>query len=431
MAKNKPLTKKPFAILLSFAGLLGLSLQTGCTSVLTGETNISNSVLMNATHNIQEPMIGLEKTNTLITTTQRSSASNRDTSILVDNYPEKHIVVKGDTLWDISAKFLRDPWLWPQVWDQNQQIRNPHLIYPGDVITLRWCNGKPCFGFGDGTLRLSPQVRYEDLGDAIPTIPYEAIAGFLSKPTVLDSGLADTLPYVLASADGRLVMSQGNEVYVRQNLGSLAKGSDYNIFNIGDPYIDTETGIVLGIEALYVGEGNVYRSGDPSTMKIRKSRREISRGDRMLPFDHERDIELNFMPTVAAPGTDGTIISVVEGVDYVGQYDIIVINRGASSGLKRGNVVSIYQKGDEVWDPYNRQTPPENTQAKKDKNWFERFFSRDGFRVKHSKNPGEFVKLPDEDAGIGLVFRVYDNISYALVMNSERELHKGDLIKAP
>lgn len=413
--------KKPFTHLLSCAALIGLSLQVGCSSVLTGGN--STTSLMTAATVTDIEVSGLEMTQRIITTAQSSSASARDTSILVDNYPDKHIVVKGDTLWDISAKFLRDPWLWPQVWDHNQQIRNPHLIYPGDVITLRWCDGKPCFGFGDGTLRLSPKVRYDDLGSAIPTIPYDAIAGFLSKPTVLDATYADTLPYVLASADGRLIMSEGNDVYVRQNLGSLNPGTDYNIFNIGDPYRDPESGFVYGIEALYVGEGNIFRGGDPSTMKIRDSRREILRGDRMLPFDHERDIELNFMPKAAAPETAGTIISVVEGVEYIGQYDIVVINRGSNNSLTRGDVVSIYQKGDQVWDPYDRQ----NVASEEDKgNWFQRNILRKG-----SKAGGSYVKLPDEAAGIGLVFRVYDNISYALVMRSEREIHKGDLIRSP
>lgn len=388
---------------------IGLTL-SGCASVLTGEN----------TATLTDNYVALTNTSsTMMTTTMQATAPvmARDTSLLVDNYPDRHVVVKGDTLWDISAKFLRDPWLWPQVWDHNQQIKNPHLIYPGDIITLRWCDGKPCFGFGEGSRRLQPQIRYEDLGTAIPTIPYDAVAGFLSRPTVLDAEYAKSLPYVLASADGRLIMSQGNKVYARGNLGT---GINYNIFNIGEPYVDPETGFVYGLEALHVGEGEVTKIGDPATMKIRKSRREVSRGDRMLPFDHERDIQLNFTPKAAQVGTTGVIMSVVEGVEYVGQYDVVVINRGRNSGITRGDVVSVYQKGEQIWDPYDQSKI-----TKQDMNWFERNFGGP------SSRGGDYVKLPDESAGVAMIFRVYDNISYAVVMHATREIKQGDLIRSP
>jgi len=370
--------------------------------------------------------INIHADSTLSTITLNSivataSSQTRDTSILVDNYPDRHVVVKGDTLWDISAKFLRDPWLWPQVWDQNQQIKNPHLIYPGDIITLRWCNGKPCFGFGDGSRQLRPEIRYEDLGDAIQTIPYSAVAGFLSRPTVLDAAYANTLPYVLANADGRLIMAEGNEIYVR---GGVSSGLNYNMFNIGDPYIDPETGFVYGVEAVHVGEGKLVRGGDPGTMLITDSRREVLRGDRLIPFDSTRDAELNFMPKAAPAGINGQIMDVVEGVEYVGQYDIVVLNRGATSGLARGDVVSVYQRGEQIWDPY-AQTSEETTDGKKDGNWFQRTFGGQNARQ------GQYVKLPDEPAGIAMVFRVYDNISYALVMRAEREIQEGDMIRSP
>ncbi len=338
--------------------------------------------------------------------------------VLADNYPNSYTVVKGDTLWDISARFLRDPWLWPEVWQVNEQIANPHLIYPGDIITLVWVDGKPQLRLGSGSVRLSPQVRFEDLGNAIPTIPFDAISAFLAKPTVLDRSVANALPYVLASADGRLIMSKGNKVYAR---GEIAADSTYNIMHIGEPYYDPETKFIFGYEATNVGEGTVERAGDPATLHLTDSNREILRGDRLLSID-PRDIGRNYYPLPAPPDLDGSIISVVDGVSYIGQYDIIVLNRGANAGLEDGSVVSIYQRGDLVADPF-AQTKVDNVTS-------------DGFvnsvkKVFTGGNAGNLVKLPDEPAGEAMVFRTYESISYALVMRAEREIHEGDSIRTP
>ena len=337
---------------------------------------------------------------------------------MADNYPNSYSVVRGDTLWDISARFLRDPWLWPEVWQVNEQIINPHLIYPGDVITLVWVDGRPQLRLGSGSVRLSPRVRYEDLGNAIPTIPYDLISAFLAKPTVLDRSVADALPYVLASSDGRLVMAEGNSVYAR---GDIAAGTSYNLMHIGDAYFDPETNVIFGYEATNVGQGAVVRAGDPATLKIVDSNREILRGDRLLPID-PRDVGHNYYPLPAPTDLDGSIISVVDGVAYIGQYDIIVLNRGANAGLEDGSVVSIYQRGDLVSDPYARTNVTSNPQ--------------DGFvkRVKKAfsgEGDANLVKLPDEPAGVAMVFRTYDSISYALVMRAEREIHEGDNIRTP
>ena len=338
--------------------------------------------------------------------------------VLADNYPNNYTVVRGDTLWDISARFLRDPWLWPEVWQVNEQIINPHLIYPGDVITLVWVDGKPQLRLGSGSVRLSPRVRYEDLGNAIPTIPFDKISAFLAKPTVLDRAVADALPYVLASADGRLVMSEGNDVYAR---GDIEADTSYNIMHIGDPYFDPESNFIFGYEATNVGEGSVVRMGDPATLKIVDSNRETLRGDRLLSID-PNDVGHNYYPLPAPTDLDGSIISVVDGVAYIGQYDIIVLNRGANAGLEDGSVVSIYQRGAMVDDPYAQ------TKIKGE--------SQDGFinnvkKVFSGEGTGNLVKLPDEPAGVAMVFRTYESISYALVMRAEREIHEGDRIRTP
>jgi len=355
-----------------------------------------------------------------------SKTAPRNTSLLVDNYPTQYTVVKGDTLWDISGRFLRDPWLWPQVWENNQQIRNPHLIYPGDIITLAWgADGRPRLILGQGSERLSPRVRYEDLESAIPTIKHSDIIGFLSKPTVMDATYADGLPYVLASNDGRLIMSQGNEIYVR---GNLSGANNFNIFHLGKRYIDPESQFLYGHEALFVGEGNIVRGGDPATMYVKKSRREILRGDRLLALD-SKDVAMNFTPRPAPADLQGSIMSIVEGLQYIGQYDIVVLNRGANAGLSEGHVISIYQRGDQVYDPYDRTAAELKAVENENKgrigkgiDWVRQYFRND---------LGQWVKLPDEPAGVAMVFRVYDNLSYALVMRSEREIHRGDMIRSP
>jgi LysM repeat protein len=343
----------------------------------------------------------------------------RDASILADNYPNNYTVVRGDTLWDISARFLRDPWLWPEVWQVNEQIVNPHLIYPGDIISLVWVDGKPQLRLGDGSVRLSPKVRYEDLGQAIPTIPYSDIAGFLAKPTVLDRTYADSLPYILASADGRLIMSEGNLVYARANLHDLAQEQSYSIMNIGEPYYDPETKFIYGYEATNVGEGKVTTSGDPVSMRLIDTNREVLRGDRLMPLDIG-DNSITYYPHTAVADLNGSIISVVDGVKYVGQYDIVVLNRGADAGIEDGSVIAIYQRGDSVYDPYAIQQIEQEESGLINK-------------IKDMVKPdvGNIVKLPDEPAGTAMVFRTFNNISYAIVMHAEREIHEGDSIRSP
>ena len=230
--------------------------------------------------------------------------------------------------------------------------------------------------------------------------------------------MADALPYVLASADGRLIMSKGNSVYARGNIDAEAI---YNVMHIGDPYFDPETNYIFGYEATNVGEGTVVRTGDPATLKLTDSNREILRGDRLLTID-PRDIGQNYYPLPAPADLDGSIISVVDGLSYVGQYDIIVLNRGANAGLEDGSVVSIYQRGDVVADPY-AQTNVEHQ-------------AEDGFvskvkKVFSGEGAGNLVKLPDEPAGEAMIFRTYESISYALVMRAEREIHEGDSIRTP
>jgi hypothetical protein len=215
------------------------------------------------------------------------------------DHPERYVVKRGDTLWDISAMFLRDPWYWPEIWYVNPQVANPHLIYPGDVLTLVYVDGRPQIRLdrgtqAGGTERLSPRIREEDLDDAITTIPFETIGPFLSKGAVLSKDEIDQLPYVVAIRDKHLVASAGNDLYVRGNVGSIDSG--YSVVHIGEKLVDPETNDVLGYEGIFVGEGTILRTGDPATLRLNKSTREALTGDRLIVQDFE--IPLQFYPRV-------------------------------------------------------------------------------------------------------------------------------------
>jgi len=325
--------------------------------------------------------------------------------------PERYTVVKGDTLWDISGKFLQDPWFWPEIWQVNPQIDNPHLIYPGDVISLVYVGGRPQLRLerggevaalppGTPTDRLSPHVRVEPLGQAITTIPYEAIAPFLSRPTVLSRDEVDAAPYILAMRNQHLVAGQGQSVYARSS-DTLPNGASYAVYHVGEPYRDPDNNNVIGYEALYVGQGQIVHEGDPAKLLLTESRREVLAGDRLLPV--ETDMPLNFYPSAPSTEVEGRIVAVLDGVSRIGQYNIVVLNRGASAGLEQGHVLEVYQAGDVVYDRYSTEHWP-------------------GIRRVH---------LPEEHAGLVLVFRVLEDISYALVTEATNEIRVADVVRNP
>ncbi len=320
---------------------------------------------------------------------------------LTDRHPQRYTVVRGDTLWDISSLFLKDPWLWPEIWAVNNQIANPHLIYPGDVLSLIYVNGQPQLRLdrgGSQSARLSPEVRIEGLDQAVTAIPYDAIAPFLSRPTVLTKDQINNAPYIVAMKNRHLVAGEGFEAYVRG--ADLPNGGSYSLLHVGDEYIDPETNKVIGFEALYVGQARVIATGDPATIKLTDSRREVLEGDLLLPV--EPDIPLFFYPQAPDRDIEGHIVDVVDGVDLIGQYQIAVLNRGAKDGLAQGHVLEVFLAGEVIRDRYDRSL----------------FFK-------------DKVKLPDVFAGRMMVFRVLDEISYALVMSAENEIHVADIVRSP
>ena len=326
------------------------------------------------------------------------------TPVLNPRHPETYVVQSGDTLWDIASMFLRDPWVWPEIWQINPQVENPHLIFPGDILSLAYLDdGRPVVqlergpqvaGGGGGFERLSPRVRSEPLEEAIATIPYDTIAAFLSRPRIIDEDL-DDLPYIVAHREG-LMASSGRDVYVRGVDAPV--GSVFNVVERGEELVDPDTNDVLGYQGIYVGQGRLDRTGDPGTLRMLETEREAVVGNYVM---EEEDVnQLNFLPRSPDTEIEGRIISVLAGVSLIGQYQVVVINRGSEAGLEPGHVLRAWQTG----------------------------------RIVRDKQRGAFgqkVRLPDEPAGTMMVFRTSERISYALVMEATTPLALLDAVRTP
>jgi LysM domain len=322
--------------------------------------------------------------------------------VLNPRHPDTYVVVPGDTLWDIAAMFLRDPWYWPEIWQNNPQIANPHLIYPGDVLSLAFLdNGRPVVfreGGPGNTVRLSPRIRVEPLEEAIPTIPYATLRAFLSRSQILAESELESLPYIVSQREA-LIGAAGNDVYVRGIDGDV--GAAYNVVHLGEPLVDPDDDAVLGYEGIFVGEGNVRRTGDPATMRLVSTTREALVGDYLIT--PEISLPANFLPRAPEASVDGRIISVVDGISLIGQYQVVVLNRGARHGIEPGHVLRAFRAGEEIVDEAR---------------------GKRGFKR-------EKVQLPDEPAGTIMVFRSFDRMSYALVMEATSELHVLDKVANP
>ncbi|MGI9202857.1 MAG: LysM peptidoglycan-binding domain-containing protein [Woeseiaceae bacterium] len=320
---------------------------------------------------------------------------------LASGAPNEYVVQVGDTLWDIASTFLRDPWYWPEVWYVNPQVQNPHLIYPGDVLALVTIDGQTRITNVRGsTYRLSPQARISPLSESISSIPYEEISAFLSRGLVIEKDQADQLPYILATRGDHMIASAGNEVYIRGGQPAQ-NGTRYSVVHVGDELRDPDNGDVIGFQGIYVGEGALSRGGDPATVALTDTNREALTGDRLIP--ESVDIPLNFFPKAPDIDVDGRIISVVDGVSLIGQYQVVVMNRGARNGLAPGDVLTVYQAGEVVTDRIGG----------------------------NSFIGGEQVTLPDEEAGTIMVFKVYDRIGYGLVMEATSDIHVLDAVRNP
>lgn len=314
---------------------------------------------------------------------------------LADGHPNEYVVQVGDTLWDIAGTFLRDPWFWPEIWYINPDIENPHLIYPGDVLGLVYIDGQTRItNVRASTYRMSPQARVTPLSEAVTSIPFEDIAAFLSSGVVLEKAQVDALPYLLKTRGDHLIASAGNEVYVR-GIDNGSPSDRFNVVHVGDAMYDPDDKRLIGYHGILIGEASLRRVGDPATVALTSSTQEAVMGDRLVPT--AVDVPLNFFPRSPSTNIDGRIISVVGGVTQIGQYQVVVMNRGSNNGLSVGDVLSVFQTGEVVEDRFR----------------------------------GGEVKIPDEKAGTIMIFKTYDRISYGLVMEATDAIHIHDSIRNP
>lgn len=324
-------------------------------------------------------------------------------NVIADNielnpaHPDRYVVVKGDTLWDISARFLKTPWRWPDIWQGNSQIANPHLIYPGDIIELTFVDGQPRLSVKRGDKKLSPSIRRSNLDNAIPMIPIDAIAAFLNNPRIMSEDEYEEAPYVVAFDDKHALGSPGYKAYVLRLEESKVEDG-HTVVRLGEEYKDGETDESLGFEAVFIAESTVVREGDPATIMPTKSTREVRKGDRVVPT-LENSIVQNYYPHAPEDDIRGRIVGVVDGVRNVGKYNIVVIDRGQKDGVEVGHVLQIDQAGETIRDV-----------------------------VAGGSNK---VDLPNEKAGVLMVFRVFDRVSYGLVMGATRALHRLDVVRTP
>ncbi|MDI5935327.1 LysM domain-containing protein [Halomonas sp. LN1S58] len=311
--------------------------------------------------------------------------------------PERYTVVRGDTLWGISGRFLRHPWQWPEVWQVNPQIRNPHLIYPGDVVYLYDCNGRPCLGLerGQGEVRLSPGVRTTPHREAIEPIPLEAIQHFLREHRIIDDpDDLDALAYVVGADDHRLVSGAGDRLYAR---GHLEGNGRVGLYRVGERYQDATSGELLGLELEHVGQARRERSQDDIVvLEVTTSRQEVRNDDIVLPLE-SRELITQFYPRPPEGEVDGRILAVPGGVRFIGRLQVVALDRGRRDGLEPGHVLRVEQQGELVSDP----------------------------------RTNEALRLPGEQAGLVMVFRPYEKMSYGLVMQATRTLAVGDRVHNP
>jgi hypothetical protein len=341
--------------------------------------------------------------------------------------PQRYTVKKGDTLWGIANMYLKDAWLWPDIWYANPDIKNPHLIYPGDVIILGYTregrpmlsverNGAPVTAVSpppaatgpapavvppSSTLpitKLKPEVHYLPLSAAVIAIPLEGIRPFLTKTRVIDKSELTHAGYLLSSFAGGPITGGNEELYARDLKPE--NGTRYDIYRLGDEYVDPDSGDNMGYEATYIGSAAVEAWGDPTKLFVSSAVQEARQGDRFLPASGGTAIDLSFFPHSPGKTVNGQIMAVLGGVAQIGQYNVVVLNRGSADGLEPGTVLGIYRKGFKVDDPNG--------------GWF-----------------NGSVKLPTERSGTLMVFRTFDKVSYALVMQATHEIHLDDLVANP
>jgi hypothetical protein len=336
-----------------------------------------------------------------------------ETVVYEPEHPQTYIVQEGDTLWDISSVFLQDPWFWPEIWFKNPQVQNPHLIYPGDTLAIVYVGGErriqlqtrgadgSVLAQTDGGLqvvKINPRVRSQSIDATIPAIPIDSIRHLLERPLIVDEDMLNNSAYVLSSLDNHLINSVNDKLYVRK-LDTTTGIGRYHIYRPNRAIHDPVTDELLGYEALYVGESALLLRGDPASVRVINSEREILRNDRVMPMDNT-NFERDFFPKPPSTEVSGEIVALLNSISKSGAFQTIAINLGNRDGLESGNILRIRRAGDIVID-----------RAEEDSDFK--------------------VKLPDEQIGMAMIIRSFEKMSYALIMEADMPISVRDFVESP
>ncbi|EDY87314.1 peptidoglycan-binding LysM [gamma proteobacterium HTCC5015] len=333
-----------------------------------------------------------------------------------DSAPERYTVQKGDTLWDLASQYLENPWQWPELWYFNPQIVNPHLIYPGDVLVMSYVGNRPQLRVvrgedgaisyeekvSDKVTSLKPRVRAMSIDEAIPTLSMASIGPFLSSSHVLTKEQLDNLPRIIGSLDNRLISATGTKVYARGVEDD--QNQRFEIVRLGRTFTTPGSTDILGREALEIGKARLEAfevDGELSTFSLGSVKREVLTGDLLLPINNSETTKYNFVPKAPEVEVTGEIIALHNAISNVATNEVFIINKGARDGVEHGNVLAIDQSGAIIREPV-----PGSTRSR-------------------------LVQLPKVQAGLGMVFRVFDRVSYVLIVDSSRAIHVGDTVRNP
>ncbi len=315
---------------------------------------------------------------------------------LAPDAPDRHIVVPGDTLWGIASMFLKDPYRWPEIWRLNKEdIKNPHRIYPGQVVILDRSGATPQLKIGK-LVKAEPRIYVDANAEAISAIPQNVIEPFLSQPLVVEANALADAPRIVALQGNHITVGNGDIVYVTRATAKGAK--QWQVFRPGAPLVDPDDETrILGYEAAYLGTARQTKAGEPATFEITTAKQEIDRNDNLLPAPPLQII--NYVPHAPARQVAGRIIRIYGGVGEGGKFSIVSVSRGAQDGLDVGSVLAVHRTGAEV--------------------------------ANLNDDKMENYKLPEERYGLLFVFRVFDRVSYALIMNAPRPVMEGDTVRNP
>lgn len=316
---------------------------------------------------------------------------------LVGNPPDRHVVVKGDTLWGISGKFLKKPWRWPEIWRMNKdQIKNPHLIYPGDIVWLDMSDGSPRLRLGKPVnSRVQPQVYATPVDQVIPSIPPNVIEPFISQPLIVEAGIEKTSARIVATQEERIVLGSGDTAYASGIPDASVER--WHVFRPGQPLKDPETGEILAHEAFFLGNARLTRPGEPATLRITQAKEEINRGDWLQAAPPPNII--SYVPRPPETKVDARIMTIYGGVSEGGANSVVTINKGSNDGIEVGHVLAFYRKRVALHldDDVKRQS----------------------------------ITIPDERYALAFVFRTFDRVSYALVIDASKSVIIGDAVGNP